>query len=234
MDSIFAALSSTKKQHRRDQAIETSAAVYRFQQEQLKRLARQQSAESSVCDGGMRQRKESTSYRGVRRRQGGKWVAEIRLPQSRTRVWLGTFDSPETAGCAYDIAASKLQGEYARLNFPQLQHTRRASAMISSVDAKIKAVYRRVNRKRKSMKKSGTGSSCYAIEEIRRKMEAEVWEIDGLEPSSTSAIEPSYFSSSSDESTVTWNELAGEVEEECSLETMPAFDQDLIWQILAN
>lgn len=78
----------------------------------------------------------SSKYRGVTYfARTGKWIARIKY-QRKSR-WLGYFDNEEEAGRAYDAAAKKYYGEFARLNFPENGR----NALTTDVTAKKRSLW---------------------------------------------------------------------------------------------
>nr|XP_034601340.1 ethylene-responsive transcription factor ERF018-like [Setaria viridis]TKW11189.1 hypothetical protein SEVIR_6G217600v2 [Setaria viridis] len=72
-----------------------------------------------------RQQKRS-GWTGVRLRPWGRWAAEIRVPYTREKVWIGVFDTDKEAALAYGAAIFCFYGEdlprRRRFNLPAVPH----------------------------------------------------------------------------------------------------------------
>ncbi|KAI5674192.1 hypothetical protein M9H77_14556 [Catharanthus roseus] len=83
-----------------------------------KSVVREESFSSSSSSSERINGFHSDKYKGVRKRKWGKFVSEIRLPNSRERIWLGSYDTAEKAARAFDAALFCLRGKSAKFNFP--------------------------------------------------------------------------------------------------------------------
>ena len=67
-------------------------------------------------------RQKQSEWTGVRPRKSGRWAAEIRVPATREKLWIGTFGSDRLAALAYDAAMFLFYGQklpkLRRYNFP--------------------------------------------------------------------------------------------------------------------
>ncbi|GLT79733.1 hypothetical protein SLA2020_512100 [Shorea laevis] len=109
----------TVKKHINEIKIEACSAV------QFSRTIKQQKkkTKNNTTHGRLKKQQNFSNgvakYIGVRQRPWGRWASEIRDPATRSRVWLGTYDTPEEAALAYDNAAIRLKGPGAPTNFTQ-------------------------------------------------------------------------------------------------------------------
>ncbi|XP_052171178.1 ethylene-responsive transcription factor ERF023-like [Diospyros lotus] len=140
----------------------------------------EKSCKSELRRGGTRH----PVYRGVRKRQWGKWVSEIREPRKKSRIWLGSYPAPEMAARAYDVAAYCLKGRKAQLNFPDEIEVLPRPSSCTARDIQVAAAMAA-----KEVKKSGDDDDFWGEIELPELAESggEAWPKSGGGTSTTTS-----------------------------------------------
>lgn len=77
---------------------------------------REATRSQNCANKGVFYKRNKLGYRGLKQTSNGRFQAVVCVGQQE--YFLGTFDTAELAATAYDMAARKYHGEFARLNFP--------------------------------------------------------------------------------------------------------------------
>lgn len=150
------------------------------QQQQQQQNPKKTKRNSHERDSG-----KHTVYRGVRMRNWGKWVSEIREPRKKSRIWLGTFPTPEMAARAHDVAALSIKGNSAILNFPELADSLPRPASLAPRDVQAAAAKAAQMSKFDSLAPSAKLSTLVSAMDLSKESEelSQIVELPSLETS---------------------------------------------------